>query len=253
MNRMSGLLREGRRSACALCMVLTLVQGVLWADVVVSRSITPKAGGCTVELSWEVSGKVESDLIIEERFSEGWSVDLDTLTPVDSLDAKWASPSASVARFAVKPSSLTSKSSISFDVKATEGITAGTVAGDWRMYLDGALKKGSVSGDAGLAANSLVHQNQAGGAANLAANAKTVETAVSIASFKVLGGSLIELSYKGLTKTGTLVVEGCEGLGKTWTKVKCVESVPIGDGNVTLTQEEVGECRFYRMKLLTEE
>lgn len=237
----------------AFAVALTLAQGVVWADVVVTRSVTPKAGGCTVELSWEVSGKVESDLIIQENFSEGWSADLGTVTPTNSLDAKWASPSNPVVRFAAKPSSLSSKASISFDVKATEGAPAITVAGDWRMYLDGALKRGNVAEAMGLAANSLVHQNQTGGAANLAANAKTVETAVSIASFKVLGGSLIELSYKGLTKTGTLVVEGCEGLGKTWTKVKCVESVPIGDGNVTLTQEEAGECRFYRMKLLTEE
>ena len=249
MNRMSGLLREGRRSACALCMVLTLVQGALWADVVVTRSITPKVGGCTVELSWEVSGKVESDLIIEERFSEGWSVDLDTLTPVDSLDAKWASPSASVARFAVKPSLLSSKSSISFDVKATEGISAGTVAGDWRMYLDGALKKGSVSGDAGLA----VQESKTLSKSVMdTSGTKTVEMAVTIASMSILGDSGVKLAYKNLPKAGTLVVEGCENLGAGWVKI-AERTVSAGDCEIELTSQEVGSRHFMRTKLLTEE
>lgn len=249
MNRMSGLRREGRRSACALCMVLTLVQGALWADVVVTRSITPKAGGCTVELSWEVSGKVESDLIIEERFSEGWSADLDTLTPTNSVDAKWASPSASVARFAVKPSSLTSKSSISFDVKATEGITVGTVAGDWRMYLDGALKKGSVSGGAGLAVqeSKTLSKSVMG-----TSGTKTVETAVTIASMSILGDSGVKLAYKNLPKDGTLVVEGCENLGAGWVKI-AERTVSVGDCEIELTAQEVGSRHFMRTKLLTEE
>ena len=235
--------------AVALCLGLALAQGSLWADGV-TRSVEPMPGGCKVTLSWAFSVKVESDLVIEERFTPGWSVD-DATVPFGSLDATWFS--GNVARFAVKNSLLAAPGSISFTVKSGADAVSGTVAGDWQAYLGGLPRKGAVAGNATLAASALASQSQSGGAADSTVNAKTVEMAVSIASFKVLGGSLIELSYKGLAKTGTLVVEGCEGLGKTWTKVKRVENAPAGDGKVTLTQEEAGACRFYRMKLLTTE
>lgn len=233
----------------AFALALTLAQGPVWADVVVTRSITPKAGGCTVELSWEVSGKVESDLIIQETFSEGWSADLDTVTPADSLDAKWASASEPVARFAIKPSLLSSKASISFDVKASAGVSAGTVAGDWRMYLDGALKMGAVSGDAGLAdQGSKTHSKPVMGPSGT----KTVEMAVTIASMSILGDSGLKLTYKNLPKAGTLVVEGCETLGAGWVKI-AERTVSGGDYEIELTSQEVGSRHFMRTKLLTEE
>lgn len=235
--------------AVALCLGLALAQGSLWADGV-TRSIEPVAGGCKVTLAWAFSGKVESDLVIEERFTPGWSVD-DATVPFGSLDATWFS--GTVARLAVKNSLLAAPGSISFTVKFGADAASGTVAGNWQAYLGGLPRKGLVSGNTVLAVPVLVSQGQAGGAANATANAKSVELAVAIASFKVLGGSLIELSYKGPAKVGTLVVEGCEGLGKPWAEVKRVENVPVGDGKVTLTQEEVGVCRFYRMKLLTTE
>ena len=238
-----------RSSVFALCLGLALAQCAVWADGV-TRSVEPVSGGCKVTLAWAFSGKVESDLVIEERFAPGWSVD-DATVPFGSLDATWFS--GTVARFAVKNSLLATPGSISFTVKSGTDAASGTVAGDWQAYLGGLPRKGAVAGNAALAAISLAPQNQMGGVANSAADAKTVERAVSIASFKVLGGSLIELSYKGLIKAGTLVVEGCEGLGKTWTEVKRVENAPAGDGKVTLTQEETGACRFYRMKLLTTE
>ena len=233
----------------AFAVALTLAQGAAWADGV-TRSVESVSGGCKVTLAWAFSGKVESDLVIEERFAPGWSVD-DATVPFGSLDATWFS--GTVARFAVKNSLLATPGSISFTVKSGAGAASGTVSGDWQAYLGGLPRKGTVTGNAVLAVIPLASQSPASGTADLAANAKTVEIAVSIMSFKVLGGSLIELSYKGLAKTGTLVVEGCEGLGKAWTEVKREGNVPAGDGKVSLTQEEAGACRFYRMKLLTTE
>ena len=235
--------------AVVLCLGLVLAQGSLWADGV-TRSVEPLPGGCKVTLAWAFSGKVESDLVIEERFAPGWSVD-DATVPFGSLDATWFS--GTVARFAVKNSLLATPGSISFTVKSRIGVVSGTVAGDWQAYLGGLPQKGAVAGNTALAVSALASQSQAGGAADSAANAKIVEKAVSIASFKIVGGSQIELSYRGLSTAGTLVVEGCEGLGKTWTEVKRVENVPAGEGKVTLTQEEAGVCRFYRMKLFTTE
>ena len=236
-----------RSSVFALCLGLSLAQGSLWADGV-TRSLEPVPGGCKVTLSWVFSGKVESDLIIEERLARGWSVD-DATVPFGSLDATWFP--GSVARFAVKPNLLSRAGSISFVVRSADESASGTVSGDWQIYLGGTLRKGFVSGNALLSMSCDGPQDQPGGASD-SPEETTVETPVAIASFKVLPGSGIELAYVGVKTSGMLVVEGCKGLGSPWAVVKGNVAVVPGDGVVTLTNKEVGGCCFYRIKLITE-
>lgn len=232
----------------AFAVALALAQGAVWADGV-TRSVEPVSGGCKVTLAWTFSGTVESDLVIEERLAPGWSVDTTTV-PFGSLDA--TSFSDSVARFAVKPSLLSADGSISFVVRPDAESASGTVAGDWRMYLSGALQKGNVAAESRVATLSVASENQSGSGTESSEVTETVETAVAIKSFRVVDGSRLELAYAGLVGSGTLVVEGCEGLGKAWKPVK-VENVLPGDGTVVVEKDEAGECRFYRMKLLTKE
>ena len=233
----------------AFAVALALAQGTVWANGV-TRSVEPVSGGCKVTLAWTFSGTVESDLVIEERLAPGWSVDTTTV-PFGSLDA--TSFSGSVARFAVKPSLLSADGSISFVVRPDAESASGTVAGDWQMYLSGALQKGNVAAESRVATLSVASENQVGSGTESLEEAEIVETAVAIKSFRVVDGSRIELSYAALAKSGTLVVEGCEGLGKAWKPVKSKEDVPAGDGTVVVEKDEAGECRFYRMKLLTKE
>lgn len=231
------------------CALVALAQCGLYADGM-TRSLEPVAGGCKVTLAWEFSGKIESDLVIEERFAQGWAV-ADSTVPFGSLDASWFS--GSVARFAVKPSLLGSAGSISFTVVCGESTAAGNVAGDWKMYCDGALRKGAVTGESVMSAlaDGVGGGCAAGGAAEASGTGSMVETAVAVKSFKVVAGG-IELGYSGVTKAGTLVVEGCEGLGKSWKEVARA-TVPSGDGKVSVKQDNVGTSRFFRMKLLTVE
>ncbi len=134
--------------ACAL-VGLALAQGPLFGDGV-TRLVEPLPGGCKVTLAWDFTGKVESDLVIEERFPADWSVD-DATVLLDSLDAKWSADG--VARFAVKPSALGERGAISFAVVARGGSAEpGKVSGDWKMYLDGKLREGTVDGRDGLSA-----------------------------------------------------------------------------------------------------
>ena len=238
--------------AAALCLGLALAQGSLWADGV-TRSVEPVSGGCKVTLAWAFSGKVESDLVIEERFSPGWSV-VDATVPFGSLDATWFS--GNVARFAVKPAMLSADGSISFVVKSETDSATGTVAGDWQLYLNGKLQRGRIAGSdqlSTLVATPVKASVIKTGIAKALEAAQVVELSVAIKSFKVLGDSRIELSYSGVTKPGVLVIEGCEGLGKGWTTVKRVDGVPVGDGKVVVEKDEAGDCRFYRMKLLAKE
>ena len=233
-------------------MCVTFVPTFVWADVV-TRSVEPVASGCKVTLSWDFAGSVESALVIEERFAPGWTVDGSTV-PFGSLDASWLS--GNVARFAVKPSLLAEAGSISFIVDSGEGATAGTVTGDWKMYLAGSLQKGTVVGSGALAALS-ANEGAAGtlgaaGTAGVAGNVSIIEKAVAITSFKMLGGGVVELSYSGIERAGTLVVEGCEGLGKPWSEVRR-DVVQAGSGNVRMEPGESAGLRFFRLKLLTEE
>lgn len=227
----------------AFAVALTLAQSAVWADGV-TRSLEPVVGGdgCKVTLAWTFSGKVDSDLVIEECFAPGWSVDGSTVSFDDTIvtfDAKWIS--GPVARFAV----LGAAGSISFIVRSQSAATSVSVKGEWQMYMDGSLRRGMVAGAeelSNLCASS-------GKQSSETAETSLVEVPVAIKSFRVLDASRIELTYGGLPKTGTLVVQGCEGLGKTWMEVKRA-AVSTPDGTVTL---EPKDCRFYRMKLLTEE
>lgn len=231
------------------CVLVALAQGGLYADGV-TRSLEPIAGGCKVTLAWEFSGKIESDLVIEERFPQGWAV-ADSTVPFGSLDASWFS--GPVARFAVKPSLLGGAGSISFTVVCGEATVAGNAAGDWKMYRDGALRKGSVTGVCVMTvlADEVSGGGATGGAAESSGTGSMVETAVAVKSFTVVAGG-IELGYSGVPKAGTIVVEGCEGLGKAWNEVARA-TVPSGDGKVSVKQDNVGTSRFFRMKLLTVE
>lgn len=237
--------RKSLIAAIAFC--AALAQGsLLRAADGVTRTLESVAGGdgCKVTLAWSFSGKVESDLVIEEKFAPGWSVDGstvsfdDTIVSFESFDAKWIS--GPVARFAV----LGKAGSISFIVRS-ESATSVSVKGEWQMYMDGSLKRGEVAGQNGL---SNLYASP-GNRLSEKAETSLVELPVAIKSFRVLDASRIELTYGGLPKTGTLVVQGCEGLGKTWMEVKRA-AVSTPDGTVTL---EPKDCRFYRMKLLTEE
>ena len=234
------------RVVLAACCCMALAKSPLLADGV-TRSVEPVAGGCRVTLAWDFSGKVESDLIIEERFGEGWAVDGSTV-PFGSLDATWLS--GPVAKFAVKPSLLASAGSISFTVVPGGDGLACPTSGKWMMYLSGTLRKGAVAGDSALA--SLVGTTgtpQVGGTSDVQEKA---ETPVAISSFKVLGRGAIELSYSGVAKSGTIVVEGCRGLGRGWSEIKRATAAS-GDGKVVISPDDLGGCSFFRMKLLTEE
>ena len=247
MNLRSWLRTAGLRPMLSLGICLAMAQQALWADGV-TRSLEPVSGGCKVTLAWDFAGKVESDLIIEERLAPGWSVN-DATVPFGSLDATWFS--GSIARFAVKPSLLKSPGSISFVVSTDAETASGTISGDWQMYLSGTLRKDAVVGQSALVASvDAVSSPRQGAEGDAEGTPRLQEEAVSIASFKVLAGPCIELSYASLAKAGTLVVEGCEGLGKPWTEVKR-QDVPEGAGKVEVKQSEAGKCCFYRMKLLT--
>ena len=243
-------------SVLALCLGLSFAQGSLWADGV-TRSLEPVVGGCKVTLAWAFSGKVESDLIIEERLAPGWAVD-STTVPLVLLDA--TAFSGSVARFALKPTLLSNTGSFSYVVRPIAEADSGTVSGDWQMYLGGTLRNGNVSGQTGLSFfATATHYLQAdqttasAGASDSDAASQSVETAVAIAAFKVLDESHVRLSYIGLKKAGTLYVEGCVGLGRDWRPITS-KAVPAGDGEVELSTSTVdGTFCFYRMKLLTTE
>lgn len=228
---------------CALA-AWCLAAGSLFADGV-TRTVEPVQDGCRVTLSWNFSGLVESDLVIEERFSAGWSA-VDSTVPFGSLDASWLS--GNVARFAVKPSLLSYPGSISFMVSSSNGSSAGTVGGSWKMYLSGGLCTGSVSGAGNLA--SIVLQSS-GGAAGASESVAPVETSVTITSFMFVGSN-VELSYSGVAKAGVLVVDGSKGLSSPWQELRR-SAVDAGEGKVTLAPSEFGESRFFRLKLLTEE
>jgi len=231
------------------CALVALAQCGLYADGV-TRSLEPVVGGCKVTLAWEFSGKVESDLVIEERFAQGWTV-ADSTVPFGSLDASWFS--GPVARFAGKPSLLSSAGSISFTVVCGESAAAGHVAGDWKMYCGGSLRKGAVAGASEMSAlaENVGGAGVTGGSAVASGTGSMTETAVAVKSFKVVAGG-IELGYEGVTKAGTLVVEGCEGLGKGWNEVARA-TVQSGDGKAFVKQDDVGTSRFFKMKLLTVE
>lgn len=253
-------------SVLALCLGLSFAHGSLWADGV-TRSLEPVVGGCKVTLAWEFSGKVDSDLIIEERLSPGWTVD-STTVPLVLLDA--TALSGSVARFALKPSLLANPGSFSFLVNSVDETVSGNVSGDWQIYRSGMLRKGNVSGGAVLSSLGVVRQRlmaslqmvkSANGVDAFASEVSTeqasdsaiVEIPVAISAFQVLDDSHVRLSYVGLRTSGTLCVEGCVGLGKKWEPITSCE-VSAGDGDVVLTSEgAIAKYCFYRMKLLTTE
>ena len=240
------------RPVLALCCCMVLAPCLLFADGV-TRSVKPVSGGCKVTLAWTFSGTVESDFIIEERFAQGWSVD-DSTVPFSSLDASWFS--GCVARFAVKPTLLSKAGSISFTVVCGEGTASGTVSGDWKMYLGGKLKKGTVAGQNVLSALVVTPPSDeepgaSGSGTSGSTSTTVVETPLAITSFEMSGGVFSVLSYSSLAKSGTLVVEGCEGLNKPWKEIKRV-AVSVGDKTVKLDPGEVGGCCFLRLKLLTE-
>ena len=251
MNRNNSFRVKDLMSVLTLCMCAAFGHCAFSADGV-TRSVEPVAGGCKVTLAWEFTGKVESGLVIEERLAQGWTVD-DSTVPFGSLDASWFS--GNVARFAVKPSLLANPGSISFRVLSGVNSSSGKVAGDWMMYFDGSLNRGAVAGENGLAALSAATGTEGVGStkeiSGAAANAPVIEKAVAIKSFKMLGG-VVALSHSGVSKAGTSLAEGCAGRGKPWTEIKRA-AVAAGDGSVQLTADEIGVCRFFRMKLLTEE
>lgn len=241
-----------KRTVFALGVALGLSS--LWADGV-TRSTVQVTGGCKVTLSWTFAGSVESDLVIEEQFAAGWSVDTSTV-PYDKLDASWVSTTASgaIARFAVKPSLLAGGAgSISYVVRPAAGMTTGIVSGNWRLYLNGALQKSMVAGGTALSALASAPKLMKRVSMSVrSAGEQTVEIPVVIKSFKLVDSSQIELSYDGLPKAGTLVIEGCENLGKAWSEIARTEVEP-GNGAVAVKTEDVGTRRFMRMKLLTRE
>lgn len=269
MNRGSRFQGTGLRPLLAACACAALMQGALFAEGV-TRAVEPVPGGCRVTLAWEFSGSIESDLILEERFAPGWAVDGATV-PFGSLDASWLS--GSVARFAVKPSLLAQAGSISFTVVSDGATASGAVAGDWKMYRDGTLRKGVVAGTVAVASLGGAATDgtgtEAGGTAGTSGSADA-GTGIAITAFKMTdgttrvsalsngtrararsGGTLFEFAYAGLGRSGTLVVEGCETLGGPWVAVKRV-AVAAGDGTVALAQDEAGDNHFFRLKFVTE-
>ena len=247
MNKSSWFNRDGLGPVLALCLCMALAQCQIFADGV-TRTVEPVAGGCKVTLAWEFSGKVESDLIIEERLAQGWSVD-STTVPFASLDASWFS--GRVARFAVKPSLLAKAGSICFTVVPGEGAASGAAAGDWKMYLGGSLRKGNVAGMGEFVVAGATGTAGTAGTTGTTGTAETTgTTGVAIRGFRIVGTS-IELSYVG-APAGTLIVEGGAEFGKPWTEVKR-SAIAAGDGKVMLGLDEAGSCRFFRLKVLAEE
>ena len=226
-----------------------LVMAAIFAGAVaqagVTRSVEPVEGGSRITLAWDFAGAIESDLVIEERYSAGWSVD-DSTVPFASLDASWFS--GSVARLAVKPALLSEPGSISFTV--TGAGASGTAAGDWRLYLEGKLEKGRLAVTA-ISALATAQGEETPAPAASASTAGSEPVSVAISSFRLVGAG-IELEYRDLTQAGTLVVEGCSGFGREWVAVKRT-AVSAGDGKVTLSTQEGGDCRFFRMQLYAEE
>ena len=245
-----------RSYVLALCLGLLLARCSLWADGV-KRTLEPVLGGCKVTLSWEFSGRVGSDLIIEERLAPGWIVDSATV-PLALLDA--TAFSGPVARFALKPTLLSNTGSFCFVVRPVDEVDSGTVSGDWQMYLGGTLQRGSVSGQTSLSflatATHYMQSGQAatyGGETSSGSDSQCAEAAVAITAFKVVDDSHVRLSYAGLKNPGTLCVEGCVGLGRGWRPIMS-KAVPAGDGDVELSTSTVdGTFCFYRMKVLTTE
>lgn len=232
----------------AFAVALTLAQGAAWAGV--TRTITPCSDGCEVKLEWSFSGKVESDLVIEERIPAGWSMK-DSSVSTDSLDA-WCCTN-SIVRFAVNPNHVTN-GSIVVTLESDSAQAGGRIAGNWQLYLDGTLTSGSVGGRLDLPVSASANAQQPVSTSGALPTVQAVEVwqAIPIKSFKFAADSSCELSYEA-PKIGTLVVEGCEGLGKDWMTVKSVENVPAGAGTVTVEKDKTGNCRFYRMKLMTKE
>lgn len=234
--------------AMAFAVALTLAQGAVWADGV-TRSVEPVSGGCKVTLAWAFSGKVESDLVIEERFPTGLSVES---IQADLLDAAWFTNS--IVRFAVNPTNV-ANGSISFTITSDSAHDVGKIAGNWQLYLDGALQHGPVGGVDDLPASgavALIPSSTKLSGLGVAEQAVEVEIPVPIKAFKVEAGPQFVLSYAGLPADGILVVEGCAGLGQGWGAAKR-ENVRAGDGSVVLNAKEAEGFRFYRMKLLTME
>lgn len=231
---------HGVARAAAVGLAVALAHGALFADGV-RRSVEAVAGGCRVTLAWSFSAKAESDLVIEERLSEGWSVDGSTV-PFSSLDA--SSFTSGGARFAVKPELLAKDGSISFVVRAAEGTPACIADGDWRMYLGGQLRHSVITGSARLsvAGGSSEDGDSVGGGDGVE---------IDITSFKVVDAVFREVSYAAVGGYGTLVVEGCAGLDGEWKEIKRVV-VPAGEGRVILKIREVGDCRFLRLKFFKE-
>lgn len=239
---------EGLRLVVVLCLGLSTAQCSLWADGV-KRTVALEGGVCKVTLTCEFTGPVKSDLVIEEEFTSGWSVDTESVQLSD-MDAFWSSNAVqkSFARFAVPPDLATNGHyEIKYSLKP--GLVKGSVSGKWWIYLDdGKVRKSDVVciGDNALQVSAgAVSAVQTAGESSKS----VVESSVSITEFKVLSVSRIKLSYAGLTKSGNLIVEGCENLGKPWDEVKR-EQVSAGDGFVEL---EANGCNFYRMKLETKE
>lgn len=214
----------------------------------VTRTVEPIQDGCRVTIAWDLSGKVESGLVIEERFATGWSVD-DSTVPFASLDASWIS--GNVARFAVKPTLLAESGSISYTVLPGAKAVPGSVVGDWMMYLGGKLCKGKVQGEGIISFSSTTQGDEVAGAPAGNPGTSVTEKKVAIASFKILSSGVIEFFYRGGDGAGTLVVEGCEGLGKAWVEVGRY-AVISGDGKVELGLDKAKDCQFFRMKLITE-
>lgn len=248
MRQNSRFRMDGLIPVLALCACVALSWRPLFADGV-TRQVEPVPGGCRVTLAWDFSGKVDSDLVIEERFRQGWYVDNSTV-PFGMLDASWFS--GSTARFAVKPSVLAAAGSISFVVVPGDVAAPSTVSGNWKIYIDGTRMKGSVSGQQELQSlGGALAVNKSSVRSGVKASSNVVKASVAITSFKMTDGLFRELAYSGVAVSGILVVEGCEGLGKAWKEIKRM-AVSAGDGIVALEPREAGSCCFMRLKLLTD-
>lgn len=247
MNRNNPFRIRSLKSILALSLCTVIGYGAFCANAL-TRTVEPVHGGCKVTIAWDLSGKVESGLVIEERLATGWSVD-DSTVPFASLDASWFS--GNVARFAVKPSLLAESGSISYTVLPGAKAAPGSVAGDWMMYLGGKLCKGKVQGEGIISSLSSNQGSDGTGAPGGKPGTSVTEKKVAIASFKILSDGVIEFSYRGGDGAGTLVVEGCEGLGKAWAEVGRF-AVTSGDGKIELGIDKAKGCQFFRMKLITE-
>ncbi len=240
-----------RKLASILCTV-SVAMAVYCANATgVSRRVEPVSGGCRLTLEWNLSGEAKSDLIIEEHYGSGWSV-LDSTVPFSVLDASWFSDG--MVKFAVKRELLARPGTISFMLKAANAGATGTASGIWKVYIGDERLQGDVSGTTAI--STLVAQNGSsnGDSGNETSegaygNVEMEETAVAIKAFSIVDGGC-ELKYSGVSKAGILIVEGCEGLGKQWIELKRCP-VSAGEGMIALNANEVGVCKFMRMKLLT--